>query len=486
MNERQVKGKIQHSFLKFRKFCGIGELQKRDGQPIIYGWFVRELCSILERFKEEMEAGNRPLYVIEAPPQVGKSICLQDFTAWMCGLNPDLRIIFASFSDDLGIRANKSLQTTMSNDAYKWLFGDLINSDNVRNMVGSQRNDHQIDFVGFSGSFVNTTSQGQITGKSCDLMIIDDPIKGREQANSETMRNKVWNWFTNDAMTRMSPKSGTIIINTRWHLEDLAGKVMASGMPYKRFTFKAIAEEDEEHRLKGEVLVPEYKGIEFYNNFRQTLSEADWQSLFQQNPVVEGGNLFKADWFETIDFISDTEMDYTFITADTSYTSKQSSDYTVFTHWGRKDNKLFRLDSLRDKRNAVEVEEWAESWIRSKINKKFRYIWIEPQGHGVYLNQSFRKKGLPIPYEQDLKEWLVRKTDKTIRANAVIPLISRGVAGEEKNVVFSKRCKDHYDFIGELIAFPNGKHDDTIDTFIDGLNIGFNKRGYDWKKIVDL
>lgn len=479
--EDRIRGKIQHSFIKFRKFCGIGEIQKREGQPMVWGWFTRNLCNHLQEFKEKMERGERPVYIIEAPPQHGKSVCLQDFSAWMAGLDPNLRIIFASFSDDLGIRANKAQQIIMSDERYRWLYWDLINSDNVRNIVGAQKNDHQIDFIGHSGSFVNTTTGGQITGKSCDLLIIDDPIKGREESNSETMREKIWGWFKNDALSRMSPRSGIILINTRWHIEDLAGKIMMSDIPYTRITYKAIADHDEEYRKKGEALIPEYKSVEFLDTFKKSLTESEWQSLFQQNPVIDGGNLFKDDWFEVTNSLP-MRYDYTYITADTAYKEKQSNDYTVFTFWGKLGDKLYRVDSRRKKINAVDIEDWIEPWIRSKMNNQFRYVWIEPQGHGIYLNQSFKKKGIPVPYEEDIKEYLVRKTDKVERAHQIIPRVDR----ENKNVVFYEGCPDHEDFMSELVAFPNGKHDDSVDTFIDGVNIGFARVQRDWSKIVDL
>ncbi|MEN2036143.1 terminase family protein, partial [Staphylococcus capitis] len=139
-----------------------------------------------------------------------------------------------------------------------------------------------IEYVGKGGYFRNTTVRGSITGESLDLGVIDDPIKGRTEANSSTIRDAAWDWFTDDFFTRFSEDAGLLIILTRWHIDDPVGRLMDKmGKGLRVLKYKAIAEEDEQHRKAGEPLFPEHKSLEFLMERKAAMSEGNWLALYQ-------------------------------------------------------------------------------------------------------------------------------------------------------------------------------------------------------------
>ncbi|MCK4815337.1 hypothetical protein KA005_06170, partial [bacterium] len=156
------------------------------------GWWVKETSIELQQFYEEWKAGNKPVLILEAPPQHGKSVLVIDFLAWVAGKHPEDKTIFSSFSKRLGVRANLKLQRYYLSTRYRAVFPALkisgtVNDDDSVN-GGYARNTELIEYCGGEGYFRNTTVGGAITGESLDLSVIDDPLKGREAANSLTIR----------------------------------------------------------------------------------------------------------------------------------------------------------------------------------------------------------------------------------------------------------------------------------------------------------
>ena len=186
------------------------------------GWFYKSITAELQAFYSDLIQGKRPKLIIQAPPQHGKSEAITDFICWLSGKDPSKRIIYASFSERLGVRANLKMQRILSTSRYKAIFPEIyLNAKNITTVPGQHlRNKEISEFVGHQGYFRNTTVQGSITGEGLDLGVIDDPLKGREQANSTTMRNKVWDWFTDDFFTRFSEDAGLLMILTRWHIDE--------------------------------------------------------------------------------------------------------------------------------------------------------------------------------------------------------------------------------------------------------------------------
>jgi len=158
------------------------------------GWWQREVANELQRFYRSLINGERPKLVLMAPAQHGKTEQATDFSAWLAGKRPDLKTIFASYSDELGVDVNMNLKRIMTSERYVDIFEHRLGDS------GSdwRRNANVLEYVNHRGSFRNTTVAGQVTGQGLDIGVVDDPIKGRAEASSKTVRDKIWEWFTDD------------------------------------------------------------------------------------------------------------------------------------------------------------------------------------------------------------------------------------------------------------------------------------------------
>jgi hypothetical protein len=282
-----------------------------------WGWFTDELARELQQFHNDLTAGRCPTVALLTAPQHGKSELAVDFASWAAGNNPDLKIIYGSYSDELGMRANRALRRTLSSEAFAKIFSLRIGAQ------GWAANSNLIEFAGHGGSFRNVTVDGGITGFGLDLGIIDDPFKGRAEANSKLIRDKTWLWFTDDFCTRLSKNAGLLIIMTRWDLDDLLGRLLAqSGREVRVLRYPALAEENEDHwmsdwqlttrgwvpawkhirRLKGEPLFPELKPKSFLLQQRRLLTQSSWESLYQQNPIIVGGGQLPIEKLQVLHF----------------------------------------------------------------------------------------------------------------------------------------------------------------------------------------
>lgn len=277
---------------------------------LIKGWWVAEVSKQFQMFYERMERGERPKMIIEAPPQHGKTRGLQDAVAWMSGKNNNLKTIYASFSDELGVMTNTYLQRLMVGEKYLRVFPDTRISVDGGDGSGSSwaRNSKLLEFVGAKGLFRNATVQGQVTGKSLDLGVIDDPLKGREAAQSKAIRDKTWMWLLDDFFSRFSEYAGLIITMTRWHIDDPVGRflqyfpdaiVLKYPAEYEP-TPKGMRNDAWDPRQKGEALFPEYKSKAFLAERKTIYTTASWQSLYQQMPIVAGGGMFPIEKFKTV------------------------------------------------------------------------------------------------------------------------------------------------------------------------------------------
>jgi hypothetical protein len=184
-------------------------------------WWQRVVAAHLTRFWHQQQEGKRPKLVLGAPPQHGKSDMMKDFCAWVAGKNPASKTIFASYADELGISANLHPQRMMALPMYQKIFPKTRLAGEGSDPTGRERRTTTfLEFVGKGGSFRNTTVDGKINGFGLDLGVIDDPIKGRAEAQSKPIRDKTWAWLTDDFFNRFADHAGMVMIMTRWHVDD--------------------------------------------------------------------------------------------------------------------------------------------------------------------------------------------------------------------------------------------------------------------------
>ncbi|MWP28430.1 phage terminase large subunit [Gilliamella sp. Pra-s54] len=412
-------------------------------------------------------SGKRPKLVIQAPPQHGKSVQIIDFISWLAGKLPEYRTIYTSFSERLGIRANLRLQRVYDSDIYSRVFPNTkISSKNAVTISAQRlRNREIIEYIDHEGYFRNTTVRGSITGESLDLGIIDDPIRGRQDANSLAIRDATWDWFTDDFFTRFSEEAGLLAILTRWHVDDPIGRLIDADPTVKVLSYPAIAVHDEKHRKAGEALFPEHKSLEFLLERKKIMPPANFEALYQQNPFITDGGIFKTEWFKSYRVLP--KLKFAVITVDTAQKTKEQNDYSVFALWGQgEDGNAYLIDILRGKWESPDLIKMAKAfWHKHIPIFNIRSMNVEDKVSGTTLIQTLSKSVdhvIPIKAVQ-------RNIDKITRANDVAPFIESG------RVYLPEKAEWLNDFIVEHAQFPNGAHDDQVDTTSDGLNIIFGK-----------
>lgn len=452
--------KSRVNFFAYRQFIRYGNFK--------HNWFISDLSRRLQQFYIDLKAGKKPTLVIQTPPQHGKSWAVTDLISFIIGHDPWLRIIYASFSDRLSTRCNNAIQRTMDSIKYNKIFPKTRIP--VRGSRANIRNSELIELLNENqvtdGYFRNTTVGGAVTGESFDVGIIDDPFKGREQANSPTYREKVWDWFTNDFTTRMSEEAGLLIIMTRWHKQDLVGKLKEEDSNITVLNYPAIATHDEVNRREGEALFPELKSLEFLKKKRKLLHSPHWQSLYQGSPVVIGGELFKDDhwnWWEKL-----PPLKYKFIVVDTAQKVKTINDWTCFQCWGYGINGcIYLLDQLHAKLESPELRTEAEIFYNKHNTPRLnvgdpvlRGMYIEDKSSGSGLIQELRRKKVKVVAVQ-------RNTDKVFRSQDVIPEIESG------KVYLNKAVPKVGTITNESREFPNGEFDDAIDTTMSAIEVAY-------------
>ena len=455
----------RESFYAYRRYI--------NGSSFKIGWWVKEVCDNLQKFYTDLAAGKKPILIIQAPPQHGKSVSIIDFLSWLAGKNADIKTIFASYSDRLGIRANLKLQRTFDSEKYKRIFPDTkINQRNSVTLSGQYlRNREVLEYVDKEGGFRNTTVRGSVTGESLDLGVIDDPIKGREEANSIAIREKTWNWFTDDFYSRFSENAGLLIILTRWHLDDPVGRLIKKGKEIglkaiKLLSYEAISSKKERNRVAGRALFPKLKSLSFLKSRKKILHPASWASLYQQDPVILGGNLFKDEWWDWWDVLP--EIEFYFIIMDTAQKTKDWNDYTDMQAWAYGVNgNIYLIDHIHERFEAPTLETESELFYRKHdVSRKkagdpiLRAMYIEDKSSGSSLIQNLKTKKLKV-------EGVPRNVDKVSRAFDTAPYIKAG------RVFLNKKISKVGIITDEGRSFPNGKFDDAIDNTMSAIEVAF-------------
>lgn len=438
MIDRQHQIQSRHSFWAYRQYIN-PKLKK--------GWWVKEICYELQQFWDDYQAGKRPKLVIMAPPQTGKSTAIIDFISWMAGQSNEKQVIFSSFSDRLGVRANLRLQRTLRSEKYCAIF------PNTR--IGDKCTQDYFEYVGTNGCFRNTTIKGSITGETLDIGVIDDPIKGRLDANSETTRNATWEWFADDFSPRFEDDGALLIILTRWHVDDPVGRLLDIDDTVRVLKYPAIATEDDAHRKIGDALFPEHKSLEFLRGIEQRMYSSSWQSLYQQEPTLSEGNFFNPDKMPIIEVMPTKRMQYV---RAWDLASSTNGDWTVGVKMCRDLDRWIIVDVKRFRSQPHEVRQtMLDTAIQDGKVCKIKL----PQDPGQAGKDQIMSLTAMLCNFKVISEPVTGR--KETRAE---PLADQTNVGN----VYLLRSGWNHVYIDELRSFPAGKYDDQVDASADAYN----------------
>jgi predicted phage terminase large subunit-like protein len=432
----------------------------------LMGWVHKEICRELDAFLAAVIAKKSPRLMLTMPPRTGKSeLATRRFPAYAFGRCPDLTAISTSYSADLSSRMNRDVQRIIGGEAYRLLFPDVgLSGKNIRTVAGGGylRNSDIFEIVGHGGSYRSAGVGGGITGMGGDILIIDDPHKDRAEADSATIREKVWDWYTSTLYTRLAPGGGILLIQTRWHMDDLAGRLLEAeragdGDAWRVVNFPAIAEADEPHRKAGEALHPERYPLEQLLAIRAALGSRDWEALYQQKPTPDGGAVFRKEWLH---YYLPKDLPDNFekmlISWDMTFKDGDDNDFVVGQVWGRAGGRFFLLDQVRGRMDFVATLAAFLSLTGKWPRAMEKLVEDKANGPAVISSLKARVSGI-IPINPD--------GSKTARAHAVTPLFEAG----NVFIPHPQTCAWASDYVSELLQFPAAAHDDQVDATTQAL-----------------
>tara|TARA_Y100001937_G_scaffold35499_1_gene50977 strand:+ start:838 stop:2484 length:1647 start_codon:yes stop_codon:yes gene_type:complete len=448
--EEKARAELALRFLTRKRLLPFVERFNADYQA---GWVHKDVCKRLEEFSKKVVAKESPRLMLFLPPRHGKStLASVAFPAWHLGRNPQHEFISCSYSGSLAMGFSRKVRGLLREPTYKTAFETRLDPE-------SQSAEAWLTTAG--GGFVAAGVGGGITGKGAHVLVIDDPVKNREDAESQNNRDANWDWYTSTAYTRLAPGGGVLVILTRWHDDDLAGRLLKAtaegGDDWEVVRYPAIAESEEHYRDAGEALHPERYSVDALDQIRKAVGPRDWSALYQQNPVADDGEYFTRDMIQYYD-PEDIDMDAMryYCAWDLAIGKKDRNDYTVGMVIGVNEyDELFIVDVVRGRFDGFEIVERIldlyEEWKPSMIGIEKGHIEM---ALGPFLEKRIRERGL---YEAYIKDLRTGRRDKEARARAIQGRMQQGMVYFPRDEIFTGPL------VAEMLRFPGGVNDDQVD-----------------------
>ncbi len=390
---------------------------------------------------EAVAAGTCDRLLIVTPPRHGKSeLASTRFPAWFLGRYPEKEIIAASYNLDLARHFGRSVRNLVASPEHLAIFpgtrlaADSTAAERWRTTAG--------------GSYLAAGVDSAVTGRGAHVFIIDDPVKSRAEAESETARAHAWDWYRSVVYTRLMPGGAVVVIQTRWHEDDLAGRLLAEaesgGDRWELLHLPALDE-------AGAALWPAWYPAPALARIRAAIGPREWQALYQGDPTPDEGAYFKRAWIRTYD------------TAPAHLRTYGASDYAVTDGGG--DYTCHGVIGVDEADDIYLLDWWREQtashvWIDAMLDLMTRHetlIWAEEAGQIQKSLGPFIAKRQAERRVYGRREQFVSAADKATRARAIQARLAMG------RVWFPKRAPWTPALIGELLKFPAGRHDDQVD-----------------------
>ena len=432
------------------------------------GRHIEVICDKLQ----QVDDGTCRRLMVFLPPRSSISvICSKLFPAWYMGRHPNHEILSVSHSDQLSSDFGRAVRDLVGNEMFQTIFPAVRLRSDVRS-AGKWQTNH-------NGVYVAAGGKSQIAGRGAHVAILDD-VMSEEDAFSAAGRRYIKEWFPAGLRTRLMPSGSIVIINTRYHEDDICGWLLDNEKnastseeilhPWEVIKIPAWLDEESSELLDlpvGSSYFPEWKPehvlkldeleIKRHNGSRY------WQSLYMQDPTPAEGGIIKKGWFQNWPHDDPPECEFIIQTMDTAFSAKTTADYSVMQTWGifetvevdsvGKERILPQLILLGNVRGRFEYPE-----LRANAQEEYEKhspdaIMIEKKASGQSLIQDLRRAGLPVlEFTPD--------RDKVSRANAATPFLESGRVWLPENKEWT------FDLIEEAISFPNARYDDQVDAMV--------------------
>ena len=415
--------------------------------------FHKFLANKIQSFVETQTGNPYDILVLSCPPQHGKSLTVTEtFPSWYVGKYPDRRCIIACYNDDFAGKFGRRNKGKID-EVGQFVF----------NIKLKKSSDRDMEIADHSGSIITRGIMSGITGNSGDLIIIDDPIKNRQEADSQTYRERLWEEWQNSIKTRTQAGTKIIIIQTRWHEDDLSGRVIREESNVEVINIPVEADADDIlGRNIGDALCPEIgKDNEWLHSFKQSyLKDPNgggtraWNALYLGRPTSAEGNIFKREWWQYYNKLPEN-IQFLGISVDATFKDNDTSDFVAIEVWGKLNSDYYLIDLIKRRMDFPETLR-AIRYMADKYPNKHS-ILIEDKANGSAIISMLR-------HELGGIIAITPKESKVARANAITGIVEAG------NVYLPEYADFTGEFVEEFASFPNGVHDDMVDACTQFIN----------------
>jgi len=388
------------------------------------------------------------------PPRHGKSqMGSYLFPAYLMGKNPQSKLIVGSHTAELAQRFGRMIRNLVDDERYKDVFPEMkLSADSKAAGRWNTAQGGEAFFIGKGGA---------MTGRGGDVVILDD-ILDEQDAVSETAMENTWEWYTSGPRQRLQPNGAIIIINTRWKMDDLSGRLLRQQGQLKSdqwdiLEFPAILP-------SGGPLWPEYWSLDELEKVKMSIGLKKWNAQWQQQPTNDDGAILKREWWRKWKHDEPPLCDYILQTLDTAYSKKETADFSVIATWGVFHASADSGPSLI--LLSVKKGRWDFPELKRVAKAEYQYwkpdnVLIEAKATGTPLQHELRKMGIPVTmYAPGGRR---SGQDKVSRANAVAPMLESGMVWYPEDEEFAQ------ELVEECAAFPNGSNDDQVDATVMAL-----------------
>lgn len=414
-----------------------------------------------QRLVEALDTPDGRLALSLAPQEGKTSLVVLAGILWSLRRNPDLRIILGTYNQSLGNRNGRLVRNAIEANPQ---FGLTIAPDN-----GAK---HEWSIANHAGGLVSVGRGVGIAGRPADLLVVDDPFKEGE-AQSETIREEAWDWWTEGLATRLAPDATVVVVHTRWHTDDLIGRLLErdkhAGWSYLNIPAECDQPDtDPLGRQAGEFMESARRRTrQQWEQRKKTAGSRVWNALYQGRPAPSEGGMVKRDWWQYYDQPLWIEldngqrrtlgMDAVLISADLTFKGEDHSDYVAIGVWARRGPNAYLLDQVRGHYDFPETIRRLEALCARWPDAALKIIEDKANGPAVIATLRHRIPGIVAEIPQG---------SKVARLAAVSPLIEAG------NVHLPNPQLAPWigDYVEEFAGFPNAAHDDQVDHTTQGLN----------------
>tara|TARA_R110000744_G_scaffold289735_1_gene400566 strand:+ start:1138 stop:2706 length:1569 start_codon:yes stop_codon:yes gene_type:complete len=443
------------------------EFCKRMMPEFLVGKHHRILANMLM----SIEVGDKDRVCVNIPPRHGKSQLVSIFfPAWYLGRNPNKKVMMVSHTTDLAVDFGRKVRNLIATPDYRSIF------PTVKLAVDSKSAGRWNTSVG--GEYYACGVGSALAGRGADLLLIDDPHSEQDVISGNfSIFEKAYEWYTFGARTRLMPGGKVAIIQTRWHMDDLTGRVVKDMAQNERsdqfevIEFPAILEIEDKKTKKvvEKPLWPEFFDLEALKRTKASMPTFQWNAQYQQQPTAEEAALVKREWWNIWEGENPPSCEYVIMSLDAAAEKHNRADYTALTTWGvflNEETSAYNIILLNSIKQRMEFHELKEMAMQEYTDWEPDSFIVEKKSSGVALYQEMRRMGLPV------SEYTPHRGsgDKLARLNSVSDIV-------QSRLCWVPPSRWAEEVVEEIAGFPFMSHDDLVDSTVMAL-MRFRQGGF--------